>query len=928
MATASHHHHFTTRCSLGFSNGGEVPTVRIMAGSVTSSSKFYASHKVLGIKFIYKGGVDLNHQRHYPRTSQRRCSLRDALSGYDEGTLRYRWLEYKRHSLPNRRDRRTKRSTLLTSPDDGVIVNGNSHASSNSDVEQMRVKLDQSLQSEDLSTVLIQSIHNAARTVELGLLEHSSSSKSSWFSKAWLGVDENAWIRTLSYQAAVNSLLQAAIEISSQGDGNDRDINASIERSLLRLRCPLESTIREELSRKQPAASEWFWSHQQPIIVTTFVNLFDKDLHFTAATAICCKGEPTSSDIASDVSLLMLALSCIAAITKLGPAKVSCQQFFSMVPDITGRLMDMLLDFVPIRSMYRSMKAISLCREFLFHFGPRAAIGNLHRDHGAEEISFWIDLVQKQLLQAIRRERIWSRLTTCESIEVLEKDLAIFGFFISLGRSTQSFLSSNGFTSIGDPIEGIIRYLIGGSVLSYPKLSSISSYQLYVEVVCEELEWLPFYQSTTSNGLPDTKIKQQQVTKEEIISRALNVCYYWMTSFIKYSPWVENPANIKTTRFLSRGHEMLNESIREYGISIAKDNFVAHQEQLERGRKLLLERDLGSFDKALESVEEALVRLENLLQELHLSSSNSGKEQLKAACSDLERIRMLKKEAEFLEASFRAKAASLEQVDADDNLLSSSDKDRNKKGRRTSDRSGTVPKPAERLEDKPHGLWSSLIQKSTRKLDTGVEIVDQNVSIASTSNQVSESNDILRFELLRDELLQLEKRVQKSTDDAPDEEESVPVDGKDNHASTMLMVAPKKDNFIAKSVKKIKETTTDVWQGTQLLAVDTAAAMVLLKRSLSGDELTEKEKKALQRTLTDLASVVPIGILMLLPVTAVGHAAILAFIQRYVPALIPSTYSQERLDLLRQLEKMKEMEIIDTNAEVAEVVSLGCSNSE
>lgn len=64
--------------------------------------------------------------------------------------------------------------------------------------------------------------------------------------------------------------------------------------------------------------------------------------------------------------------------------------------------------------------------------------------------------------------------------------------------------------------------------------------------------------------------------------------------------------------------------------------------------------------QSLESVEEALVKLENLLQELHLSSSNSGKEDLKAACSDLEMIRRLKKEAEFLEASFRAKAEYLE----------------------------------------------------------------------------------------------------------------------------------------------------------------------------------------------------------------------------------------------------------------------------
>lgn len=66
--------------------------------------------------------------------------------------------------------------------------------------------------------------------------------------------------------------------------------------------------------------------------------------------------------------------------------------------------------------------------------------------------------------------------------------------------------------------------------------------------------------------------------------------------------------------------------------------------------------------QALESVDGALVKLEQLLQDLHVSNSKSGKEHIKAACSDLEKIRKLKKEAEFLEASFRAKAASLRQV--------------------------------------------------------------------------------------------------------------------------------------------------------------------------------------------------------------------------------------------------------------------------
>ncbi|KAM1018714.1 hypothetical protein FF1_040172 [Malus domestica] len=41
--------------------------------------------------------------------------------------------------------------------------------------------------------------------------------------------------------------------------------------------------------------------------------------------------------------------------------------------------------------------------------------------------------------------------------------------------------------------------------------------------------------------------------------------------------------------------------------------------------------------------------------------------------------------------------------------------------------------------------------------------------------------------------------------------------------------------------------------------------MGLLRRVFHGDELTEKEKKGLQRALTDIVSVVPIGVSTLLP---------------------------------------------------------------
>lgn len=500
--------------------------------SVKAVRNYYFSRKVVG----------LDHLIYNQCNTRRRCHTKLYLLQGGNRDLNPRTSRIL-HLLP------------FASAEDGVSVNGSSRPTTSSDMEEMRLKLDISLQGEDNGSGLVQSLHDAARVIELGLRQQGSLSRVSWFSTAWLGGDRTIWIKELSYQASVYSLLQAAIEILSRGDERDNDINIFTQRSLSRQSAPLESLIRDSLLAKQPEAYDWFWSEQIPVVVTTFVNYFEKDLRFAAATAETRKQTSLSPRNASDVSLLMLALSCIAAIMKLGAAKLSCTQFSSLVPDTLGRLMDMLVEFIPLRQAYHSVKPIGLRREFLVHFGPRAAACRVQNESGTEEVIFWVSLVQKQLQRAIDRERIWSRLTTSESIEVLEKDLAIFGFFIALGRSTKAFLSENGFDTLDEPIEELIRYLIGGSVLYYPQLASISSYQLYVEVVCEELDWLPFYPGITANFIRNTghKSKQEVPPNLEAIPLVLDVCSYWIQSFIKYSKWLENPSHVKAARFLSTG---------------------------------------------------------------------------------------------------------------------------------------------------------------------------------------------------------------------------------------------------------------------------------------------------------------------------------------------------------------------------------------
>ncbi|GAB2300732.1 hypothetical protein Dimus_034769 [Dionaea muscipula] len=807
-----------------------------------------------------------------------------------------RHLRFQKHHLVSHKTKKTLNLLVLASNDDGIAVNGSPQTGTDSDVEAMRIKLDQSLQNEDFNNGLVQALHDAARVFELSIKEQRSLSRISWFSAAWLGVDINAWAKGLSYQAAVYSLLQAAIEISSSGDGRDRDANLLVQRSLLRLCAPLESIISEKLSAKQPDLSDWFWSEKIPVVVTTFVNHFERDPRFVAAT-VSGKRIPSGSNN-SHVSLLMLALTCTAAIMKLGPAKISSSQFFSILPDVAGRFMDMLVLLVPIHEAYHSVKDIGLHKEFLVHFGPRAASPGIIDDYGADEIIFWVDLVQNQLQRAMDREKIWSRLTTSESIEVLEKDLAIFGFFVALGRSTQSFLAANGIDKIDEPIEGFIRYLIGGIVLYYPQLSTISSYQLYVEVVCEELEWLPFYPGYANTVKSTHGNKPTGPPNMEAIPKALDVCSHWIWSFIKHSKWLGNPSNVKATRFLSKGDELLK----------SKALMPA-----QRNKPIIntLHEDLESFDQALGSVEEALVRLEKLLQEVHVCSSRSEKEQLKAACSELEKIRRLKKEAEFLEASFTAKAASLQQG-ADESQCRSSTTDQTQYIKGKSRMSGGVMQNKDTGPvRKSRGLWSFLVRplmkNAPERLSSDALDEIENGSTVDAGNL--HLNEFHRFEVLRNELMELEKRVKTSTDQSENDEE-VDVYG-DGITGAGLVTVQRNGNIIEKSLDKLKETSTDVWQGTQLLAIDVAAAMGFMRRMMIGDELTEKEKKALRRTFTDLASVVPIGVLMLLPVTAVGHAAMLAAIQRYVPALIPSTYGRERLDLLRKLQKVKEIEADD-----------------
>ena len=77
-----------------------------------------------------------------------------------------------------------------------------------------------------------------------------------------------------------------------------------------------------------------------------------------------------------------------------------------------------------------------------------------------------------------------------------------------------------------------------------------------LQVVCEELDWLPFYPGSSNSfkrNMGHTR-KEESPPNPEAIPLALDACSHWIQSFIKYSKWLENPSNVKAVVFLSKGY--------------------------------------------------------------------------------------------------------------------------------------------------------------------------------------------------------------------------------------------------------------------------------------------------------------------------------------------------------------------------------------
>lgn len=99
---------------------------------------------------------------------------------------------------------------------------------------------------------------------------------------------------------------------------------------------------------------------------------------------------------------------------------------------------------------------------------------------------------------------------------------------------------------------------------------------------------------------------------------------------------------------------------------------------------------------------------------------------------------------------------------------------------------------------------------------------------------------------------------------------------------------------------KVKEGMSFYGDGSKMLVADIQYGWrLILKAALEGYTLKPREVNTMRRTGKDLLTLVPFTIILIIPLTPIGHVVVFSFIQRFFPNFFPSCYTEKRLNLGR-----------------------------
>jgi len=107
------------------------------------------------------------------------------------------------------------------------------------------------------------------------------------------------------------------------------------------------------------------------------------------------------------------------------------------------------------------------------------------------------------------------------------------------------------------------------------------------------------------------------------------------------------------------------------------------------------------------------------------------------------------------------------------------------------------------------------------------------------------------------------------------------------------------------NLNKIKMGLSFFGEGTSCLVSDVQYAYLMLEKAASGKTLKPREVNAVRRTGKDLLTLIPFTIILIIPLSPVGHVLVFTFIQRFFPEFYPSCYTDKRLNLRRLFQEVE-----------------------
>jgi len=120
--------------------------------------------------------------------------------------------------------------------------------------------------------------------------------------------------------------------------------------------------------------------------------------------------------------------------------------------------------------------------------------------------------------------------------------------------------------------------------------------------------------------------------------------------------------------------------------------------------------------------------------------------------------------------------------------------------------------------------------------------------------------------------------------------------------------------WLSELLEQTKKTLAFYGKGCRLFWNDIVFTLSLITRAAQGYTLKPREVRTIRRTFKDVLTFIPFVIILLIPLSPVGHVLVFGAIQRFFPDFFPSCFTEQRQNLLQLYEAAEYSEFtIDEN---------------